>query len=536
MKKIFLTLAACLIAQYAGAAEFKALNMADLKAAPVAKIKAANQGNYYLAPDSYDPLLMPRRSGQGEKINVIGGTIDIPGMENTLEFARKYRQAAYAVHDLQSDVALTVYTKGIAKTLLNILIGAIHDGGAVNGGTYSDTNPVIPNDPALQPHMPTEAEIMAQNIPQEEKERMLVQLRNSKLTMDGRVNPFKVNEMIKMLLQIMKEESANGITPQLGTPHTWSPEFMEYSKKHGEVIPLGFSKLLVALASGVTSRHFKTGQEEALIAYILSRPDMSVTMDELFRASYRLNKGEFYLTLLTNLNVLSDNWRHPQRDQLAVTRKLAQISNFYNGKGDKYGAWYHFQGIMLYGYVQGGLRAWLVGNIESAGSHVLSGANDQDEQQEDYVNSTGGKVGAKIAKAMKKQEYVTFKPDRNYCDPEVYLNLHEDFRDRMEFVESKEFEAQLDESRMWLTSKYRDYMDCHVEIMYNDYTGKLNSKNLVKKDHVNFKKGKDVAISLGFPDDLTLARAFISGCVKSQPSQKSVAAPRGVFVDAARKK
>ena len=530
---------AFLTAQAAGAAGFAPLNLENLAAeAPYVKIQAANQGNYYLVPDSYDPLLAPVRTGAGQKINVIGGTIDIPGMDGTLEFARKYRQAAYSVSDLQSDVSLTVYTKGIAKTLLNIIIGAIHDGGSPTGGSYSDINTVIPDDPALHPHVPTEAEIMAQDIPKEEKERMLVQLRNSKLMMDGRVNPFKVKEMVKMLLQIMKEETANGITPKLGRPHTWSPAFVEHCKKTGEVIPLGFTKLLVALASGVTSRHFKTGREEALITYVLSRPEGSVTMDQMFRASYRLNNGEFYLTILTNLNILSDNWRHPQRDQLAVTRKLANISNFYLGKGDKYGAWYHFQGIMLYGYVRGALRAWIVGNIESAGSHILSGPNDQNEQQEDYVNSTGGKVGAKIADALEDREYVTFNPDRNYCDPNVYLNLNEDFRDRMEFVESTEFSAQLDEDRMWLESKYRDYMDCHVEIMYNDYTGKLNSSNLVKKDHVNFKKGRDVPIFIGFvQDELTLARAFISGCIKSQPAQKSVnvSAPRGVFVDAVKK-
>ncbi|PIU18251.1 MAG: hypothetical protein COT18_10870, partial [Elusimicrobia bacterium CG08_land_8_20_14_0_20_59_10] len=345
-----------------------------------------------------------------------------------------------------------------------------------------------------------------------------------------RINPFKVKEMVKMLLQIMKEEQAGGITPKLGTPHTWSPEFKEYCKKKGEMIPLGFSKLLVALASGVTSRHFKTGQEENLIRYILSRPDASITMDELFRASYRLNDGEFYLTILTNLNILSDNWRHPQRDQLAITRKLATICNFYQGKGDKYGAWYHFQGIMLYGYVQGGLRAWLVGSIESAGSHVLS--HGTDEQQEDYVNATGGKVGAKVAKALERREYVTFTPDRNYCDPKVYLDLSEDWRDRIEYVESKEFKATLDENRMWLKSLYKDYLDCHVEIIYNDYSGKLNSKNIMKKDHVNFKKGKSVPLFVSW-DELTLARAFISGCKAAGPVPKSLGgARRGVYVDA----
>ncbi|OGS12226.1 MAG: hypothetical protein A2285_07545 [Elusimicrobia bacterium RIFOXYA12_FULL_57_11] len=534
MKKTILLFSACLAAQTAGAAQFEALDLEKINRETAGiPVPAARQGNYYLDPNSYDPLLMGR-GGQGQKINVIGGSIEIPGMDGTLDFARKYRQAVYSVHDLQSDVALTVYTKGIAKTLFNIIIGAINSGGDTGGGTYSN-NTVVQDAPALQPHMPTEAEIMAQDIPEEEKERMLVQLRNSRLTMDGRINPFKVDEMVKMLLQIMKEESANGITPKLGTPHTWSPQFIEYCKKNGEIIPLGFTKLLVALASGVTSRHFKTGQEEALINYVLAQPDKSVTMDQLFRASYRLNKGEFYLTILTNLNILSDYWRHPQRDQLAVTRKLAVISNFYQGKGDKYGAWYHFQGIMLYGYVRGGLRAWLVGGIETAGSHILSGANDQNEQQEDYVNATGGKVGARIAKAMERKEYVTFRPDRNYCNPDVYLNLNEDFRDRIEFVESRDFKTRLDENRMWLTSLTRDYLDCHVEIMYNDATGKLNSQNLVKQDHVDFRKGKNVPLLVTAFEELTLARAFISGCLAAAPVQKDAApaTKQNFFVDAA---
>jgi len=86
---------------------------------------------------------------------------------------------------------------------------------------------------------------------------------------------------------------------------------------------------------------------------------------------------------------------------------------------------------------------------------------------------------------------------------------------------------------MWLRSLTRDYLDCHVEIMYNDYSGKLNSQNLVKRDHVDFKKGKNVPISLGFPDNLTLARAFISGCVKNSPEKSFGAdAPHGFFVDA----
>ena len=505
-----LALLTALGAQNLQAQLFEALDLETIKASVSdISVPAPEQGNYYLDQNSYDPLLRPRPSGG--KLHVIGGDINIPGIDGTLDFARKYRQTAYAVSDLQSDVALTVYTKSIPKLLFKILLGMARDGGDTAGGAYSDINPVVPGDESSEAGMPTKEEILALDLTQEEKERLLVQLRNSKLTINGRVNPFRVTEMVKMFLQIMQEESASGITPKMGIPHTWSPEFIAHCKKHHEVIPLTFTKLLTALASGVTARHFKTGREEALIAYVLSRPDSSVTIDELFRASYRLNDGDFYLAVLTELNILSDFWRHPRRDELAVTRKLSPISNFYQGKGDKYGAWYHFQGILLYGYVRGGLRARLVGGIESTGSHFLSGGAN--EKQEDYVNSTGGKIGAKTAKALDNREYLSFVADRNYCDPEVYLNLHEDFRDRIEFVESAEFKASLSDSGIWLKSLYRDYLDCHVEVIYNDGTGKLNSDYIVKKDHVDFRKGKNSFIGISSIAELLKARAFISGCV-----------------------
>ena len=502
-----------------------------MDAAPVPAPRAETK-NYYLVPYSYDPLL-DGAGRSGEKINIIGGTIDIPGIDGTLDFARRYRQSSYQRHDLQGDVALTVYTKNLPKVLFQVLFGIAEDNGDANGGTYSDQNPVVEDPPIA---MPTEADIMALDLPADEKERLLVQLRNSKLHLEGRISPFRKKEMIKMYQQIIVEERANGIEPRFGEPHEWSPEFRQYCRDKGEMIPQVFTKLLTALASGVTARHFKTGTESALIDHILTRGEGSVTMDQAFRQSYRLNHGDVYLAILTIENVLSDHWRHPERDKLAVTRKLSNISNFYQGKGDKFGAWYHFHGIMLYGYVRGGFRAALIGGIETAGSHVLNSAHDAgDEQQEDYVNSTGGKIGARLAKVMREKLYDAFTIDRNYCDPNVYLDLSEDWRDRIEFVESKDFKATLDDASMWLKPLYRDYYDCHVEIIYNDHTGKLNSKYIVKRDHVDFKKGKSKPILINPMHELVTARAFISGCLASETpvGNKSLGGvpARGVWVD-----
>lgn len=529
MRKTLLTLLAAISVIPAGAQQFSYPDIAALKASAVNfSAPAPKAGNYYLDENSYDPLLAPA-SRPGEKLHVIGGTINIPGTDGSLDFARKYRQTAYSRHDLQSDVALAVYTKSIPKTLFNVLFGIASDSGNPEGGTYTDINTVVETP---QADLPSESDIQALDIPADEKERLLVQLRNSKLQIDGRINPFRKKEMLGMYKQVIVEEMKNGIQPRFGEPHEWSPEFMKYCREKGEMIPLQFSKLLAALASGVTARHFKTGTEAGLIDYILTRRDASVTIDQLFRASYRLNGGDVYLAILTIENILGDNWRHPRRDSLAVTRKLSNINNFYNGKGDKYGSWYHFHGIMLYGYVQGGLRAALVGGIESAGSHVLS--HGTDEQQEDYVNSTGGKIGARLAKALKKQDYLDFVPDRNYCDPNVYLDLTEDFRDRIEFVESKDFKATLTENRMWLKSLYRDYSDCHVEIIYNDRSGQLNSGYIVKRDHVDFRKGKSVPVFINALDELVKARAFISGCLADQSGTKAFGGPTPghVWVDA----
>ncbi|MDQ7773759.1 MAG: hypothetical protein RDU13_09565 [Elusimicrobiales bacterium] len=535
IKKALLISAAAAIpfsAPDASAFDLVSMDLETVRALPAAPAPSAEAKNYYLVPDSYDPLL-DGAGRDGEKINIIGGTIDIPGMDGTLDFARRYRQAAYARHDLQSDVALTVYTKNLPKVLFQVIFGIAEDNGDANGGTYSEHNPVIQDPPMAAP---TEADIMALDIPEDEKQRLLVQLRNSRLHLEGRINPFRRKEIIKMYQQIIVEERANGIEPRFGEPHEWSPEFRRYCRDKGEMIPQVFTKLLTALASGVTSRHFKTGTEAALIDHILTLADGSFTMDQAFRQSYRLNRGDVYLTILTIENVLSDHWRHPEREKLAVTRKLANISNFYQGKGDKFGAWYHYHGIMLYGYVRGGFRAALVGGIETMGSHVLNSAHDQgDEQQEDYVNSTGGKIGARLAKVIREKAYDTFVADRNYCDPAVYLDLSEDWRDRIEFVESKDFKATLDDARMWLKPLYRDYYDCRVEIIYNDHTGRLNSKYIVKRDNVDFKKGKSKPILINPLHELVTARAFISGCLASETpvGTKSLGGvpARGVWVD-----
>jgi len=94
------------------------------------------------------------------------------------------------------------------------------------------------------------------------------------------------------------------------------------------------------------------------------------------------------------------------------------------------------------------------------------------------------------------------------------------------------------EARLWLKPLYRDYFDCHVEVIYNDYSGKLNSKYIVKKDHVDFKKGRSKPILLNPVHELVTARAFISGCLAAETPVGTKAfgeaqlPARGIWVDA----
>lgn len=61
-------------------------------------------------PDSYDPLVRRSLSSGANKINVMGGEVEIPGLDGNFDFSRQFRQAGYQRHDIQSDVALLVYT------------------------------------------------------------------------------------------------------------------------------------------------------------------------------------------------------------------------------------------------------------------------------------------------------------------------------------------------------------------------------------------------------------------------------------------
>jgi hypothetical protein len=249
-----------------------------------------------------------------------------------------------------------------------------------------------------------------------------------KVGVEGRKKPFRLKQTKKMFLQIMAEEfHHNQIEPSLGTPHQWSSEFKE-NFKGKYLIYKKFSKLFLCLVRGVCSRFLVTGKETELTAYILDQDYQSITIDQMFRVSYRLNHGDLYLTLLTIENVLSRYWTIKNRQHLAITKRLKPFSNFHY-QTDIFGQWYHLFGIMLYGYAKGSIKAVLVGATESIGSQILS--RFEPERQENAINIQGGKIGAYLKKAVKKQRYRTFELNSELLAEENYLN-QEDMTKRVQ--------------------------------------------------------------------------------------------------------
>lgn len=254
------------------------------------------------------------------------------------------------------------------------------------------------------------------------------------IELEGHEAPFKARNIALMMKQVIIEEyQLNGIVPKRGDTHKWSPEIKKELHKNFTIFSR-MSKLLVALSRGGTSHYMVTGTEENLKDYIISRPENSINLEEMFRASYRINQGDAYLTLLTIENVLSRFWLTPQRSKRLILTKLKDITNF-NYKTDKFGSWYHLFGIMLFGYAEGGLKAKLVGNIETMGSQLMG--RFQDEKQETYINNRGGSIGSKIRRFIKRNEFEDFKQNKRYTEEEFYMDLEEDFSKRIEKNKNK---------------------------------------------------------------------------------------------------
>lgn len=333
-----------------------------------------------------------------------------------------YQQPGYQLDDPQGDVLLLWTAHQIPKFVLSNLKGKQAE---LLKLREEKANELLEKYPHFKPKEETKNIIV--------EDYVTVRVEDEPIELEGHEAPFRVKNVALMMKQVIVEELANGIEPKRGTVHKWSPQIIKELRKKFIVFSR-MSKLLIALSRGGSSSYLVTGTEDQLKDYLLNRPQNSVTLEEMFRASYRINQGDVYLTLLTVENILSREWLRPGRSKRALTTKLKDITNF-NYKTDKFGSWYHLFGIMLFGYAEGGLKAVAVGNIETVGSQIMG--RFADERQETYINSRGGRIGANLRRWLKRGGQKTFEPNKEFLQEVFYLDLDEDFTKRLEKAKKK---------------------------------------------------------------------------------------------------
>ena len=237
----------------------------------------------------------------------------------------------------------------------------------------------------------------------------------------GDTNPIDTDRLLNECALIMRGYFPD-IIPSACEEHKWSPDasaYLPYAYWHRlgrrlsgaqqdcPTSTFGITKLLICLSCGWTSRYCVTGQEEALSQWIMLRPDRSVEPHELFSESYRLNGGNIYLTLLTCENVLTKMPFRPGRNKDPMQLKLAYIRNDSEPYGDNYGAWYHFFGAALYGFVRSQSFSTFVVDVESFGSYFFEGP----DRQETLLNRSGAIFGAQLRTMFENASWLLVPAD-----------------------------------------------------------------------------------------------------------------------------
>ncbi len=227
----------------------------------------------------------------------------------------------------------------------------------------------------------------------------------------GKTNPLDNDLLLNQFAEVIRRHTPD-IWPVMGEEHVWSPDAKKYmrygywhrlgrrlsGKQEDFPCPLFMhSKLLLCLACGWTSRYCVTGTEEALMERILSYPDRSLQLHQLFEDSYVLNGGDIYMALLTCENVLAGQPHRTERADDPMQRKLAYIRNDSKPLGDNYGAWYHFFGIALYAMLRPRIVSTAVANFESTGSFFMEGP----DRQETLINYYGALFGHRFKKMIR---------------------------------------------------------------------------------------------------------------------------------------
>jgi len=327
------------------------------------------------------------------------------------------------------------------------------------------------------------------------------------VTLEGRENPIKIEEFRNMLMEVIAEERASGIAPGLGTPHRWSPQIL---RSHSSLdLALNRSKLLIALAVGVTSQFMVSGTEEQLKAWIMSQPDNSITLEQMFREAYRENQGDTYLTLLSIENVLAKYWRVPEREDLPFTRKLQSFTITYGAPKDRFGTWYHFFGIMLYGYVYGRKAAENV-----AGWEVFMGRlyGRRGEYQKEWINRVGADLGHDLREDVQEWKYMA-PVDPWRLEADYYLNRQGDFRDRLPIVRDPNLSIGISDGLILRSSTTRS--DCEIETMVDKGSG-YNVLKIKRLEHRTLKTNSRTYLRMKLTG-LAGVRGFVSHCADGSP-------------------
>jgi hypothetical protein len=185
------------------------------------------------------------------------------------------------------------------------------------------------------------------------------------------------------------------------------------------------------------------------------------------------------------------------------------MSNFYEGRGTKFSVWYHFFGEVFYGYVYGEDLAWFTGAIEHVGSLIMGHFAPQ--MQKGAVNLTGGAIGSGIRNALKKGTYLKGPDNPAATDPTKYLNLTEDFRDRIEVVSDPEYRLMIGDGDIGLTSLQRSVKGCNMTVFTDEGFGISNGQTY-HWQNVTLDQNKSVHFNVS--TDVIGARAFLDGCTQ----------------------
>lgn len=347
---------------------------------------------------------------------------------------------------------------------------------------------------------------------------------------EGRIAPLKPFELVNMFAQVMLEENLkHGFKTEFGTVHKWSDEFVKsenFRKRYYAIGPIYGSKVLLALSMGAGIKFIPSGREDELASWILAQNDNSITLESLFRKSYFINKGDVYLTILTISNYLSYNWRDPNRANLEFIKKLTSITNRWQGRGDTFGAWYHLFGIMLYGYIKGETKAKLVAHTESLMSYAAASNKDEIEEQEDYINYQGAIVGGRLAQLTVAWPFLSWpdKPERK--SPLYYLNLTEDFRDRIPYEPNPNYETsnvnfidytsddQLDANYSFTIKPIGADVpknSCDIEVLPKySFKSKFNSNDMIKLKPIDLLDHKPTQVNFTASSKINQFRVFIN--------------------------